>query len=56
MSLARAMAFAESVHPENSVSFMVDIDLNGCVASGVAFGIEHTSSAEHACNPRGNIP
>jgi hypothetical protein len=56
LDLAQITTFAESADPANGVLVIENVDLNWCVALGIAFGIDHTFFAEHATNPPGNTP
>jgi len=56
LDLAQITTFAESRNPENGVLVIENVDLNWCVALGLAFGVHHTFFAEHASNPPGNTP
>jgi hypothetical protein len=56
LDLAQITTFAESGNLENGVLVIENVDLNWCVALGMAFGIDHTFFAEYASNPPGNTP
>lgn len=56
LDLTQIATFAESENHENGVLVIENVDLNWCVALGVAFGIDHTFFADHASNPPGDTP
>jgi len=56
LDLMQITTFAESENHENGILVIENVDLNWCVALGVAFGIDHTFSADHASNPPGDKP
>jgi len=56
LDLAQIATFAERKNSENGVLVIENVDLNWCVALGLAFGIDHTFFAEHASNPPGSTP
>jgi hypothetical protein len=54
LDLAQITTFAASRISENCVLVVENVDLNWCLALGLAFGIDHTFFAEHTSNPPGN--
>jgi hypothetical protein len=56
LDLTQIATFAESENHENGVLVIENVDLNWCVALGVAFGIDHTFFTDHVSNPPGDTP
>jgi hypothetical protein len=56
LSLPEIAAYVENNNLENGVLVVENVNLEWCIALGVAFGIDHTFFAEHASNPPGDTP
>jgi hypothetical protein len=56
LSLPEIAAYVENNNLENGVLVVENVNLEWCIALGVAFGIDHTFFVEHASNPPGDTP